>query len=52
MKRNGDQVELTTEEASGGTSPHIVRYILLISLTLAIVALSAIWITGALTFPR
>lgn len=50
MKRNGDQVELTTEEASGGTSPHIVRYILLISLTLAIVALSAIWITGALTF--
>ncbi len=51
MKRNGDQVELTTEEASGGTSPHIVRYILLISLTLAIVALSAIWITGALTVP-
>ena len=50
MKRSGDQVELTGEEASGGTSPRIVRYVLLISLTLAILALSAIWITGALTF--
>jgi hypothetical protein len=50
MKRNGDEVELTTEEASGGTSPHIVRYILVISLTLAILALSAVWITGAVRF--
>lgn len=48
MKRNGDQVELSSEEASGGTSPRIVRYILAISLTLTIILLSVIWITGAL----
>jgi hypothetical protein len=50
MKREGDQVVLNTEEASGGTTPHIVRYILAISLLLAILALSAVWITGAVTF--
>ncbi len=50
MKRDGDQVELNTEEASGGTTPHIVRYILAISLLLAILGLSAVWITGAAMF--
>ncbi len=50
MKRDGDKVELSTEEASGGTRPHIVRYILGISLFLVIVGLSAVWITGAATF--
>jgi hypothetical protein len=50
MKRNGDQVELNAEEASGGTRPNIVRYMLAISLLLAILALSAVWITGAVMF--
>ena len=50
MKRNGDQVELTTEEASGGTRPRVMRYVLAISLILAIVLLSAVWITGAVSF--
>lgn len=49
VKRNGDQVELNTEEASGGTRPNIVRYVLAISLLLAILGLSAVWITGAVT---
>jgi hypothetical protein len=49
MKRDGDQIELNTEEASGGTSPRIVRYILGISLLLAILGLSTVWITGAVT---
>jgi hypothetical protein len=52
MKRNGDQVELNSEEASGGTTPNIVRYVLAISLLLAILALSAVWITGAVTSGR
>jgi hypothetical protein len=47
MKRDGDEVQLSGEEASGGTSPHILRYMLGASLTLVIVALSAIWITGS-----
>lgn len=49
MRRDGDHIEVTTEEASGGSTPHIVRYILGISLLIAIVALSAIWMFGAAT---
>jgi hypothetical protein len=47
MHRDGDHIEVTTEEASGGTTPHIVRYVLAISLLITILALSAIWMTGA-----
>ena len=49
MDRQGDEVHLDTTEASGGVTKHGVRYVLLISLFLAIAALSAIWITGALS---
>lgn len=49
MERQGDEIHITTEEARGGSTPHVVRYILVISLLLAIVMLSAIWITGAMT---
>ncbi len=49
MERQGEEVHITTEEASGGSKPHIVRYVLAISLVLAIVAMSLIWITGAST---
>lgn len=49
MERQGDEIHVNTEEASGGAQLGIVRYVLAISLLLAILALSAIWITGALT---
>ena len=49
MERQGDEIHITTEEARAGTTPHIVRYVLAISLALAILALSAVWITGALS---
>ncbi len=49
MERQGDEIHISTTEASGGSTPHIVRYVLGISLFLAIAAMSAIWITGALT---
>lgn len=49
MERHGDEVEVTTSEARGGETPHIVRYVLAISLLLAIGALSLIWITGAVS---
>ena len=49
MERQGDEVHITTSEARGGSTPHIVRYVLLFSLGLAILALSAIWIIGAVT---
>ncbi|GGC31719.1 hypothetical protein GCM10011371_18970 [Novosphingobium marinum] len=49
MERKGDEVHVSEDEARSGSTPHIVRYVLIISLVLAILALSAIWITGALT---
>lgn len=52
MERRGDEVHITTDEARSGNERGIVRYVLAISLTLAIIALSAIWITGALSGPQ
>jgi len=43
---------LSTEEARSATGLNVVRWILAISLVLAILALSAIWITGALSSPQ
>jgi hypothetical protein len=43
----GDEIHVSSEEASGGTQPHILRYMLGVSLALAIVALSVIWMTGS-----
>jgi len=47
MQKIGDEVHVDTDEARSGETPHIVRYILVISLVMAIVAMSVIWITGA-----
>lgn len=49
MDRQGDEVHVDTTEARGGSTPHIVRYILAISLFLAIAGLSIVWITGAVS---
>jgi len=47
MERKGEEVDVTTTEARSGSTPHIVRYVLLISLVLTIVALTIIWVAGA-----
>ena len=52
MERRGEEIHLETEEARSGEMSHVVRYVLLIGLVLAILALSAIWITGATTSPQ
>lgn len=52
MERHGEEVHIETEEARGGSTPHIVRYVLVISLVLAIGAMSLIWITGAMSSPQ
>lgn len=49
MQRIGEEVHVDTDEARAGSTPHIVRYVLLISLALAIIAMSAVWITRALS---
>ena len=52
MERQGEEVHVSTDEARGGDTPHIVRYILLISFVLVVIALSAIWMTGASQAPQ
>lgn len=47
MHKNGDQIDVTEEEASGGVKNQGVRYVLAISLLLAIIVLSVMWMTGA-----
>lgn len=48
MERQGDEVHVSEEEASAGIRPHIVRYVLGVSLLLAVVLMSAIWIFGSI----
>ena len=49
METLGDEVHVSSQEASSGETRHIVRYVLLFSLVLAIIALSIVWITGAIS---
>jgi hypothetical protein len=49
MERQGDEVHVSQEEASGGVQPHIVRYVLAVSLLLVVVLMSLIWILGSVT---
>ena len=48
MERQGDEVHLNETEASGASRPHIVRYVLGFSLVLIVIAMSAVWILGAI----
>lgn len=49
MERHGEETHITTEEARGGEGLNVLRWILAISLILAIGALTIIWVTGAMT---
>ena len=47
VQKDGHE-ELQTDEARGGSTPHIVRYVLGFSLLIAIILLSLVWIIPAL----
>jgi len=47
MERKGDEVHLNETEATAGVKAQGVRVVLGISLLLAVIALSAIWILGS-----
>jgi hypothetical protein len=47
MERRGEEVHVTTSEARSGSTPHVVRYILAISLALVIAIFAAIVIAGS-----
>jgi hypothetical protein len=49
MYKDGHEQHSETDEARAGSTPHVVRWILGISLAAAIILLSAIWIIGAAT---
>lgn len=48
MERQGDEVHLNETEATGGVKAQGVRYVLGISLLLAVVAMSLVWIIASL----
>ncbi|MET1754266.1 hypothetical protein ABVV53_02140 [Novosphingobium sp. RD2P27] len=48
MENEGREVHIERNDARAGSTPHIVRYVLLIGLGLAIVALTVVWVTGAM----
>lgn len=52
MERQGEETHVSTTEARSGATPHIVRYVLGFSLILVVLALSAIWIIGAVNTDR
>lgn len=49
MRRIGEEIHLNEKEASGGEQYNIGRWILGISLVLAVGLLSLIWIIGAVS---
>ncbi|MGN6496481.1 MAG: hypothetical protein ACTHK5_03960 [Tsuneonella sp.] len=49
MERRGEQIVQNETEATGASKEGVVRWVLTIGLLLAIVLLSIIWISGALT---
>lgn len=49
MERRGEQIVQNETEATGASKEGVVRWVLMIGLLLAIILLSVIWITGALT---
>lgn len=49
MRKEGESVHVSEEEASGGSKEGVVRWVLIIGTLLAIGALSIIWITGAVS---
>lgn len=46
MERHGEEVHIETDEARGGSTPHIVRYVLVISLFLVIAAFAIASVVG------
>jgi hypothetical protein len=47
MERQGEEVHLNETEATAGVKAQGVRYVLGISLLLAVIAMSAVWILAS-----
>lgn len=51
MEPQGKEVHIDKVEARSGSTPGVVRYVLLISLVLVVIAFAIIVMTGALSSP-
>ena len=49
MRREGEEVHVDETEATGAIKGQGVRWVLIVSLLVVVAAMSAIWITGAIT---
>lgn len=49
MDQPGHETHIDAEDARSGETPHIVRWVLGISLALAIVAMSVVWLIPTLS---
>jgi hypothetical protein len=49
MEQQGREIHVETDAARGGETPHIVRWVLGISLAMAIIAMSAVWLIPAMS---
>jgi hypothetical protein len=49
MERPEREVHVETDQARGGSTPNVVRWVLGISLLLAIIAMTLVWIIPALS---
>lgn len=48
MERRGEEIHIDSDKARAGSTPHVMRWVLGVSLTLAIIAMSAVWIIPSL----
>ena len=46
MDQPNDEVHITTQNARAGVTGHGVRYVLIVSLALVIIAFAALWLFG------
>lgn len=48
MYKEGDEIHVSEEEATGASKPHIARYVLGISLVLVVIAMTLVWVIPAI----
>ena len=48
MHKEGEEIHVTEEEATGASKPHIGRYVLGISLVLVVIAMTLVWVIPSL----
>ena len=48
MEKQGDEVHVTEEEATGAVKPHIGRWVLGVSMVLIVIAMTLVWAIPAI----